>query len=200
MKEAENRALLTGRVGKNMSFYTAKTGEKVMRGILEVKRLSGYEDRIPFIARAQEVPGPGTRCTVEGRIETLIDEKDRWQKIKTRVRAERICAAGEEDENRVNITGTIKRVPVLRTTPKGVLVCDFAIQPDGMGGAAATFGLVQVIAWWNEAKYVSEHLTWGDRVKVAGRLQSRGYEKQMPDGTSQTKMVIELSADQVIEY
>ena len=51
---------------------------------------------------------------------------------------------------------------------------------------------IPCITWGRSARFASK-LSVGDRITLSGRLQSRGYQKQMPDGTVVEKTAYEVS-------
>ena len=51
---------------------------------------------------------------------------------------------------------------------------------------------IPCILWGRNAKYC-DTLKVGDLVKLSGRIQSRNYEKKLPDGTTIKKTAYEIS-------
>lgn len=98
--------------------------------------------------------------------------------------------------NTVVLVGRLTRDPELRTTSTGKNVCSFSlavtkrIKPTD-GSPDADF--FNVVAWGNQAEYVTNYLTKGRLVAVEGRLQSRKYTAS--DGTN--REVVEIVANSV---
>src|ERR1035438_3417088 len=116
-------------------------------------------------------------------------------------RAERTGANEMSNGNSVTLVGNVTRDPELRFTP------------NRQGTATASFGLAvnrrwqnrqtqeweeatsffDVVCWREMAENVSETLTRGARVMVAGRLEQRSWETQ--DGDKRSK--VEVVADDI---
>ncbi len=98
--------------------------------------------------------------------------------------------------NSVVLVGRLTRDPELRTTSTGKNVCSFSIavtkriKPTD-GSPDADF--FNIVAWGNQADYVTNYLTKGRLVAVEGRLQSRKYTTN--DGAN--REVVEVVANSV---
>lgn len=98
--------------------------------------------------------------------------------------------------NSVVLVGRLTRDPELRTTSTGKSVCSFSIavtkriKPTD-GSPDADF--FNIVAWGNQADYVTNYLTKGRLVAVEGRLQSRKYTAS--DGTN--REVVEVVANSI---
>lgn len=98
--------------------------------------------------------------------------------------------------NSVVLVGRLTRDPELRTTSTGKNVCSFSIavtkriKPTD-GSPDADF--FNIVAWGNQADYVTNYLTKGRLVAVEGRLQSRKYTTN--DGSN--REVVEVVANSV---
>jgi len=98
--------------------------------------------------------------------------------------------------NTVVLVGRLTRDPELRTTSTGKNVCSFSIavtkriKPTD-GSPDADF--FNIVAWGNQADYVTNYLTKGRLVAVEGRLQSRKYTTS--DGSN--REVVEVVANSI---
>jgi single-strand DNA-binding protein len=101
--------------------------------------------------------------------------------------------------NNVTIIGNATRDPELRFTPSGMAVATFGVavnrrwqnrQTNEWEEAVSFF---DVTAWQQLAENVSESVTKGTRVVVAGRLDQRSWETQ--DGDKRSK--VEIVADEI---
>jgi len=101
--------------------------------------------------------------------------------------------------NRIEVIGNLTRDPELRYTPNGQAVASFAVATnrryqDKTGNwvdAEAEFH--EVVTWAKLAEGVNKALKKGDRVFVAGRVQTQTWEGQ--DGNKRNKT--EIVADTV---
>jgi single-strand DNA-binding protein len=102
--------------------------------------------------------------------------------------------------NRVEVIGNLTRDPELRYTPSNQAVTSFAIATnrrykDQSGNwVDSPPEYHDVVVWGQVGERCSQVLHKGDRVFVAGRLQTRSWEA--PDG--QKKYKTEIVADSVI--
>jgi len=93
--------------------------------------------------------------------------------------------------NEVRFDGRIAAVPELRSTQSGKAVMTFTLAVQREQGQDAT-DFLPVVAWNGTATAIAEHVVKGQQLTVAGRLQSRTYEK---DG--QRRTVFEVVAHEV---
>jgi single-strand DNA-binding protein len=97
--------------------------------------------------------------------------------------------------NHVSIVGNLTRDPELRFTPTGQATAGFGVavnrrwqnrQTQEWEEATSFF---DVVCWREMAENVSETLTRGARVMVAGRLEQRSWETQEGDKRSKVEVV-----------
>jgi len=55
---------------------------------------------------------------------------------------------------------------------------------------------IPCIMWGRNARFC-EKLNVGDNIRVWGRMQSRGYQKKLPDGTVSERVAFEVSASKI---
>lgn len=95
--------------------------------------------------------------------------------------------------NKVVIAGRLARDPELRATAMGKSVMTFSVAVDRRfkqeGQPTADF--FNVTAWGKQAEVISQYMTKGSQIIIAGRLQTRSYQAQ--DGTNRnvTEIVLE---------
>ena len=98
-------------------------------------------------------------------------------------------------DNTVSIVGNLTREPELRFTPSGQATATFGIavnrswtdrQSQERRESTSFF---DVVCWREMAENVSETLTRGARVMVAGRLEQRSWETQEGDKRSKVEVV-----------
>jgi single-strand DNA-binding protein len=101
--------------------------------------------------------------------------------------------------NNVTIIGNCTRDPELRFTPSGMAVATFGVAVNRRWQNRSTneweeaVSFFDVTAWQQLAENVSESITKGTRVIVAGRLDQRSWETQ--DGEKRSK--VEIVADEI---
>lgn len=94
--------------------------------------------------------------------------------------------------NRVTLMGRLAIDPELRKTPAGVSVTTFRIAVSRTYNRELTDWL-DIVAWRQQAEFVSKYFTKGSMIIVEGCLQSRPYE----DKQGNKRTAIEVVADQV---
>ncbi len=94
--------------------------------------------------------------------------------------------------NQVTLMGNLTRDPELRQIPSGQSVCSFSLAlnrsfkgSDGNWQEAVDY--VDVVAWGPLGERVTQYVTKGRPVLVAGRLQSRQWEQ---DGQKRNKLEV----------
>ena len=98
-------------------------------------------------------------------------------------------AKKEEMTNEVVLIGFVCKKPIYRQTPFGREIADLLL---AVNRAYNKSDYIPTIAWGRNARFC-ENIEVGTEVKVAGRVQSRTYEKKYEDGTSETKVAYEVS-------
>ena len=181
-----NHIQLHGRVG------AAPTASHVNHGVefylfpLVVRRLSGTEDRLNVVAPRPllEQHGPpeeGQELTVWGEVRTFNNRSGVGSRLVISTFARALEAEEGEDGNQLELTGTLCKPPSLRSTPLGRTICDMILAVNRRYGRA---DYLPCIAWGSLAHRCGG-LEVGDRVRLSGRLQSRGYTKQVGERTEE---------------
>lgn len=81
--------------------------------------------------------------------------------------------------NVVAIMGRLVADPELRTTPAGVNVCRFRIACDRsyvQKGQERQADFIDIVAWRQQADFVSQYFQKGSMIAVEGSLQTRQYQ------------------------
>jgi primosomal replication protein N len=159
---------------------------------LAVKRLSGAEDRLNVILSETQLsalsPEPGDQVAVRGEVRTFNNRSGVGSRLIVSVFARELSFEMGEDENRLELSGTLCKPPILRATPLGRTICDMILAVNRRYGRA---DYLPCIAWGSLAHRCGE-LTVGDRIRLSGRLQSRVYTKLI-DGAPEERVAFEVS-------
>lgn len=143
---------------------------------LEVCRLSGATDTINIIARSSLLDAlevsEGKLC-VEGELRSFNNKSGEGAKLIITVFAKQLWFEHCEDENSIELRGTICKPPTLRVTPMGREICDMMIAVNRRYGRS---DYLPCIAWGLRAREASEWSV-GTTVALTGRVQSRQYTK-----------------------
>lgn len=199
----ENSILLRGRLLADPALSHQNHQLQFFRFPLEVRRLSGAADQINVILSQQLLETlPALYCgqslQVSGEVRTYNNRSGIGSKLVITVLARSITPAapeeGKEDENRLLLSGTLCRPPVLRSTPLGRSICDLTLAVNRTYGRA---DYLPCIAWGSVA-YHCATMEIGDPLRLEGRLQSRIYTKLL-DGQPQERTAFEVSIMRLLE-
>lgn len=187
-----NYCLLRGAVVQPPCFSHEGRGEQFYQFPLEVCRLSGVADVINVVVRRElaerlEVE-EGKRLCVSGELRSFNNKSGTGSKLVITVFAKELWFDEGEDENVIELTGTICKQPNLRVTPMGREICDLMLAVNRRYGRS---DYLPCIAWGLRAR---EAANWsvGTMVSLNGRIQSRKYTKSI-DGESVEKTAYEVS-------
>lgn len=97
--------------------------------------------------------------------------------------------------NKVILIGHMTADPELKQTQSGVSVCSFSI---GVNRRFAKDGeqnvdFINIVAWRQQAEFVSRYFKKGNPILVCGQIQTRNYT----DSQGQKRYVTEVVADEV---
>lgn len=173
-----NRIRLHGRLGAEPAPSHINHGVEFYRFPLQVTRLSGAADTVNVVVPGQVLERcgplePGREVTVRGEVRTFNNRSGVGSRLVISVYARELEAEEGEDENWLELSGTLCKAPGLRATPLGRTICDMILAVNRRYGRA---DYLPCIAWGSLAHRCGG-LEVGDQVRLNGRLQSRRYTK-----------------------
>ena len=190
--QTNNMIFLRGRLAAAPAFSHNNPGVDYRVFPLSVRRLSGAEDRLNIVASREQLssllPEAGSPLTVRGEVRTFNNRSGVGSRLVVSVFARELSQEEGEDENRLELSGTLCKSPVLRATPLGRTICDMILAINRRYGRA---DYLPCIAWGSLA-YRCGSMGVGDRLSLEGRLQSRVYTKEV-DGLLQERTAFEVS-------
>lgn len=189
-----NEIILAGTVVAEPTFSHEVYGEKFYIFRLSSSRKSGTQDVLPCIVSEilKKDIEAGAEVKVCGNIRTRNVHENNKNHLEITVFVKEILPY-EEDENNVLLDGFICKEPTYRELPFGRQVTDLLIASNR---PYMKSDYIPTIAWGRMAIKSSEFEV-ATKVKVFGRLQSREYVKRLDDGTKETRIAYELSANRV---
>lgn len=98
--------------------------------------------------------------------------------------------------NSVILMGRLTADPELRTTTTGKSVCSFSIAVDRgyvKSGEERKADFINIVAWENQANFVTRYFNKGSMIAISGRLETRSYE----DKNGQRRTAYEVIAREV---
>ena len=169
-------------------------GEKFYYLTLGVPRLSGAQDHLPVTLSERLLDGAmlkeGEQLAIEGQVRSYNKIIDGSGRLLITAFAQRSVEVDEhENPNQIQLTGTLCKAPAYRTTPFGREIADMMLAVNRAYGKS---DYIPCITWGRSARFAAK-LSVGDRIMLTGRLQSRAYQKQMPDGSVVEKTAYEVS-------
>ena len=188
----ENKILLRGRLAAAPSLSHVNHGVPYFLLPLAVRRLSGAEDRLNVVAAQSQLEGlslsPGGRHSVRGEVRTFNNRSGVGSRLVVSVFTRELSQEEGPDENHLELSGTLCKPPSLRCTPLGRTICDMILAVNRRYGRA---DYLPCIAWGSLAHRCGS-MAVGDLLTLEGRLQSRGYTKEV-DGQLQERTAFEVS-------
>lgn len=168
-----NFVKLLGRLETPFVFNHEINGEKIYTSAILVKRTSGVVDRIPIMARENQIFELShdileKKIFFEGYLVTYMkfDEKV----VAVRVKSDIFIKENfEEDVNYISLGGTIESTPTIRKTLNKSSVCNFLLATRRKYNKK---NYINAVAWGNIADQIFV-ASKGTRICIKGRLQSK---------------------------
>lgn len=196
MEQKENRVVLRGTVNGSPEFSHRVHGIDFYRFPLAVPRLSGREDLVNILlphTSQEDLPQAGAYVEVTGQIRSFNNRTGIGNRLVITVLARSVLPTLDEPCNRVLLSGTLCKPPVLRRTPLGRDICDLLLAVNRKYRRA---DYLPCIAWGSLALACSR-LETGDSLHLDGRLQSRTYLKTLGE-TTQERTAYEISISSLL--
>ena len=193
--EINNTVYLTGTVASDITFSHSVYSEEFLRFDLDVKRLSGSSDLLPIIMskRLLDDVDPRYPITLKGQLRSynmMCEGKSRLV-LKMFVRSAEPAQC--EDTNSVFLQGYLCKDPIYRTTPFCREISDILLAVNRSYGKS---DYIPCICWGRNARFC-RNMDISQYLAVAGRLQSRVYEKRLEDGSLQERIAYEVSVSRL---
>lgn len=183
----------------DFSFSHEVNGEKFFSFTLVVERISGTKDYLPVIISEKMIGKNLTSVEFPVCVKGQFRSRNVKDETKTHLNLyifvydififEETC-----NYNDVYIDGFICKNPAYRITPMGREITDMLIAVPRICGKS---DYIPCICWGRNAVYASK-LPVGSKIKVAGRIQSREFQKQV-DNVIENRIAYELSISQIFE-
>lgn len=171
-------------------------GVQFYRFLLRIPRLSGQVDTLPVLLPSSLLVQvvPDVMLHVCGQLRSFNNKSGIGSRLVLTVYAMTIEPVAADPLNRILLSGTLCKPPVLRRTPLGRSICDLMLAVPRRYGRA---DYLPVITWGQLAISVSRRSV-GDPLSVEGRVQSRQYTKVTDDGP-QEHTAYEVSVMHLLE-
>lgn len=192
-----NYVLLKGKIKELPTYSHTVMGEGFFEMYVEVERLSEEVDVLP-VTISERLIGDfkiGDEIGISGQFRSYNKLDDGKSKLMLTIFVKEIVEPSEMNEiNQICLIGYICKEPIYRTTPFGREICDMLL---AVNRAYNKSDYLPCIAWGRNARFVRD-LSVGEKLEVQGRIQSRKYQKHLPDGSTETRTAYEISLASVI--
>ena len=218
--EIINSIQIVGSIAMEPHYDHTVCGEAFYHIEVAAERLSGVCDVLPVTVSEKLIGegGPeelalGRRVFVSGQVRSYNQRTGERSRLIITVFAKDIAVIPEDispeeeqdpphksallwdssDKNEVRLSGAVCKPVVYRTTPFSREISDVLLAVNRRYGKS---DYLPCIAWGRNARY-AEGLSVGEPVFVSGRLQSRSYQKMLPDGTAEQRTAYEISCSSI---
>ena len=200
MEKQNNMVYLRGEIATEKRFSHEVYGEGFYEMDVKVKRLSGQEDILPITISERLIEAEslsvGTMLSAVGQFRSynkLVDGKSKL--MLTMFVREIVDENFSQNPNNIVLSGYICKAPTYRTTPFNREICDLLI---AVNRAYNKSDYIPCIAWGRNARFV-KNLAVGEKIALAGRIQSRLYQKRT-DEDIKTLTAYEVSISKISAY
>ncbi len=199
--EKNNRVYLTGEIVSDASFSHEVYGEGFYEFFVKVLRLSGQADILPVTVSERLITcgelQKGKRISAVGQFRSYNKlENGKSRLMLTVFLRELVDEDPDKNPNNILLSGYICKPPVYRTTPFNREIADVLV---AVNRAYNKSDYIPCIAWGRNARFVKS-LAVGDRIAVAGRIQSREYQKKLSDTDVKTMTAYEVSVSKLAAF
>ncbi len=195
-QKSTNSVFLQGRVATPPTYTHDLYGEKFYEFKLDVPRLSEHLDEIPITVSEALLSGisEGGLIGISGQFRSFNRPEGERSRLILSVFAREILAPQDDvNPNTAELIGYICKPPVYRTTPFNREICDVLL---AVNRAYSKSDYIPCIAWGKNARLIRDAAV-GQKLEVAGRIQSRQYTKRLEDGSSSIRTAYEFSIGSV---
>ena len=196
-EKQNNKVYLRGIVVTEKRFSHEVYGEGFYEMDVSVKRLSGQEDVLPITVSERLIEKEGLKVgstlSAIGQFRSYNKPVDGRSKLMLTVFVREIVAEDfSPNPNNIVLTGYICKAPTYRTTPFNREICDLLV---AVNRAYNKSDYIPCIAWGRNARFV-RNLEVGEKIALAGRIQSREYQKRTEDDVK-TLTAYEVSVSKI---
>ncbi len=200
-EKESNKVFLRGEIISEKRFSHEVYGEGFYETDMAVKRLSGQVDVLPItVSERLMTPGKfdvGSTISILGQFRSYNKSVDGKSKLLLTVFVREVIEHEDvENPNSIVLSGYICKEPTYRTTPFSREIADVLV---AVNRAYNKSDYIPCIAWGRNARFV-KNLPVGEKVCIAGRIQSREYQKKISDTETKTLTAYEISICKLAAY
>ena len=199
--DKNNKVFISGEIVTEAEFSHEVYGEGFYEIAVMVKRLSGQADILPVTVSERLIADKdlkiGASINAFGQFRSynkLVDGKSKLM-LTVFVR-ELLDDCPVKNPNNIVLSGYICKPPIYRTTPFSREIADVLI---AVNRAYNKSDYIPCIAWGRNARFV-KNLPVGEKIAIAGRIQSREYVKKYSESETKTMTAYEVSICKLAAY
>ena len=201
LTEKNNKVFISGEIISDAEFSHEVYGEGFYEMSVLVKRLSGQGDILPVTISERLIADKnlqkGAMINALGQFRSynkLVDGKSKLM-LTVFVR-ELIDGVTVKNPNSIVLSGYICKPPIYRTTPFNREISDILI---AVNRSYNKSDYIPCIAWGRNARF-AKNLGVGERIAIAGRIQSREYQKRLSDDDIRVMTAYEVSISKLAAF
>lgn len=201
LTEKNNKVFISGEIVSDAEFSHEVYGEGFYEMNVLVKRLSGQGDILPVTVSERLIADKNLKksATINalGQFRSynkLVDGKSKLM-LTVFVR-ELIDGVTVKNPNSIVLSGYICKPPIYRTTPFNREIADILI---AVNRSYNKSDYIPCIAWGRNARF-AKNLGVGEKIAIAGRIQSREYQKRLSDEEIKILTAYEVSISKLAAF
>ncbi len=201
LTEKNNKVFISGEIVSEAEFSHEVYGEGFYEMNVLVKRLSGQGDVLPVTVSERLIADKdlktGSIINALGQFRSYNKLVDGKSKLMLTVFVREILDdAPVKNPNSIVLSGYICKPPVYRTTPFNREIADILI---AVNRSYNKSDYIPCIAWGRNARF-AKNLEVGEKIAIAGRIQSREYQKRISDEEIRIMTAYEVSISKLAAY
>ncbi len=199
--EKNNKVFVSGEIVSDAEFSHEVYGEGFYEMNVLVKRLSGQGDILPITVSERLIADKslkkGVTLNALGQFRSYNKPVDGKSKLMLTVFVrELLDYTPIKNPNTIVLSGYICKPPVYRTTPFNREIADILL---AVNRSYNKSDYIPCIAWGRNARF-AKNLAVGEKIAIAGRIQSREYQKRVTDEEIKTLVAYEVSVSKLAAY
>ena len=191
--EKNNKVFISGEIVTEAEFSHEVYGEGFYEMTVLVKRLSGQGDLLPLTVSERLIADRnlkvGSFINALGQFRSYNKLVDGKSKLMLTVFVRELTDNPLKNPNNIVLSGYVCKQPVYRTTPFNREISDLLI---AVNRSYNKSDYIPCIAWGRNARF-AKNLAVGEKIAIAGRIQSREYQKKFSEEDVRVLTAYEVS-------
>lgn len=202
LTEKNNKVFISGEIVSDAEFSHEVYGEGFYEMKVLVKRLSGQGDVLPVTVSERLIADKnlkrGINVNALGQFRSYNKPIDGKSKLMLTVFVREILPPTTvvKNPNNIVLSGYVCKPPVYRTTPFNREIADILI---AVNRSYNKSDYIPCIAWGRNARF-AKNIAVGEKIAIAGRIQSREYQKRLSEEEIKTMTAYEVSISKLAAY